>query len=290
MLVFAAVAAAVLATSSPGDEERPRVDNPAECHWREGAEQQWEACAERATIGSAMHVLANMNLGTQAFLRGDMEMAARFYEFTAVDGQKMYGDPFFHAFRGVVFDRIGRGEEALADARKVLEYIELGHFDPELETPLDEEALTALYVYTLEVLANQDAPELDAAVSAYGALPTTTWIDAVNRAAVLTEIGLYDDAVPFSEAALKEQPEHPGLLNNHCYLLALMGDGEAAVPYCERAVAADPFEASFHDSLAEALNAAGRCAEAVAAQARAAQLEPSTVGYKEPLSCEGGGD
>jgi tetratricopeptide (TPR) repeat protein len=289
MTLIAMLAAAAALAGSPDVEEKARVDDPPECHLPNDVEGKWAACAEAATIGSIAHVIANMNLGSEAYVRGDYEMAARFYDFTVIEGQDIYSDPFLHAFRGAVFERVGRHEEAVADARKTLEFIALGQADWEGEIALTDPARAVLYESILEVLADNGAEEYPDALAAYRALPVNDLYDRMNRAAIYTELGLYDDALPFSEEVLAAMPDHPGLLNNHCYLLALMGRGEEAVPYCERAVAADPHVAAFQDSLAEALSAAGRCEEARAALDTAAELEPSAVIYKEPLPCESAG-
>lgn len=64
-------------------------------------------------------------------------------------------------------------------------------------------------------------------------------------------------------AAEKLQPQEPAIQNGLCWGYGLDGDAETALPYCERAVAADPTGSSY-DGRAIALSALGRYAEAVA--------------------------
>jgi tetratricopeptide (TPR) repeat protein len=283
------LAAALLLALQPATaEQKQRVDDPPECHWPADQRGDWQACADAATVGSPMHVLANMNLGTQAFLKNNYQAAVRFYDQTFVPGKTIISDAFHQAFRAATLDRVGRVDQALVDARVVLADLDKGQLAPgqRNDRPLTDKDRRILYAAILPALKHGDAPELEKAVEAFVALPTISSMEAGGRAGTLTNIGRYKDALPFSESALKEHPDEPMVLNNHCYLLALMGDGAAAVPYCERALARAPGMPSIHDSLAVALSAAGRCAEAVNERKQAAAIDPASVEYQKPLACE----
>jgi len=88
------------------------------------------------------------------------------------------------------------------------------------------------------------------------------------------------------EAALERSKNDPGALNNHCYLLTLMGRAGEAIGYCEQAVVGMPDEPAVLHSYAAVLAAMGRCDEAEDNRRRAAELHPSIVEYQTPLVCD----
>lgn len=281
-------AVTALALAWPSAAEEPLSDDPPECHWPAEKADRWAACAVAAREGSGLWVLAHMNLASDAFLERDFETAAHHYDLTTqTELQGIMSDPFFHAFRSSTFFYVGRRDEALVDAKTVLSFIErdLSGVQPDAP-PLDDADLVTLYAAILEVLVAADAPEAEQALEAFRALPADSVYDVMNRAAVFTELGLYDEAMPFSDVALELSNNHPAALNNHCYLLTLMGRADEAIGYCEQAIATEPDEPTLLHSYAAALAAAGRCDEADANLTRAAELNPSAVAYQEPLACD----
>jgi tetratricopeptide (TPR) repeat protein len=284
-MIFTLISAAsFLAAASAATGDGAAQDVPPECVWGEGETPRWAECAAAAEPGSPVHMIANMNLGTQAFMERDFEAASRYYDNTLVDDRMSYSDAFLHAYRGLTYHKVGRTDDAMRDVTQVLHLIELDRADMR-GRPLTDGGRKLLYMTIIEVLHDVEAPELGDAVDAYLALPVESWKDSLNRAAVLSDVEEYEAALPFSEAALEDQPDMPMLLSNHCSLLGNLGRADEALSYCERAVAAEPNEAAFHDNLAGALSRLGRCEEALTEQSRAIELSPAHVGYKEPLDC-----
>jgi len=285
-VLIGAVGALAFAWSSTAQE--PFSDDRPECHWPAGAPDQWNECAAAANSGSPLWVLAHMNLGTIAFFEHDFESAAHHYDLSKPGASESHmSDPFLHAFRSATFLQVGRQADALEDARVVLTYIERDVSDvPADSPPLDDADLIVLYESILEVLVTAEAPEAAQALAAFRILPAVTVDDVMNRAAVFTELGLYDEAEVFSEAALERSKNDPGALNNHCYLLTLMGRAGEAIGYCEQAVVGMPDEPAVLHSYAAVLAAMGRCDEAEDNRRRAAELHPSIVEYQTPLVCD----
>jgi Flp pilus assembly protein TadD len=143
-----------------------------------------------------------------------------------------------------------------------------------------------IYVYILPVLQAGDLQRFETALQAFRALPAMGWESYANRAAVLQEIGDVAGALDMSGRALAMAPDDPGVLNNHCYILLQAGRAGEALPFCERAVRAVPSVAAARHSLAEVFAALGRCAEAERELAEARRLDPVTVDYQRPLSCQ----
>jgi len=281
-------AVTALALAWPSAAQEPLSDDPPECHWPAGQPEQWGACAAAAQEGSPPWVMSHMNLGTNAFLEHDFERAAHHYDLSKSSALgNTYSDPFLHAYRSATFLHVGRQADALEDARTVLYFIEQDLSGVQEAAPsLTDANLIVLYESILEVLVAAEAPEAEQALEAFRSLPADSVYDVMNRAAVFTELGLYDEAMPFSEVALERSNNHPAALNNHCYLLTLMGRADEAVGYCEQAIATEPDEPTLLHSYAAALAAAGRCEEADANLTRAAELNPSAVAYQEPLACD----
>ena len=143
-----------------------------------------------------------------------------------------------------------------------------------------------MYVLILPVLQTSDAARFERGMVAFRALPAPRdWIGYTNRAGVMQQLGDLPAAVDYSGRALALNPDNPGVLNNHCYILYSAGRAAEALPFCERAVAAAPQVAAIHDSMSDVLAALGRCDEAQRAIERARALDPSSADYRQPISC-----
>ncbi len=248
----------------------------------------WEACAEAAQEGTPTYSLAMINLGTEAYSRGDLTGALRFYDKAEIPGQAMTSDVVFHTLRGDARRYGGRMEEARADAA-----IAWGFLDgrPPPDTPADalgpfNDDLRALILsILLPILQDGDPGAFQKARAMYLALPATDWEALSRRAGALSEVGEYEAAVAASKGALDLQPTDPLTQNNHCYALVAAGRAAEGVTYCERAVAGRPEVAPMRHSYAAALAALGRCADAEAQMAEARRLDPAAALYREPLTC-----
>ncbi|HWW12103.1 MAG TPA: hypothetical protein VN018_06285, partial [Brevundimonas sp.] len=90
-----ALALALLLSATPQTQEAPV---PPACI---GATfVSWEACAEAAREGTPAYSLAMINLGTEAYMRGDLTEALRFYDKAEIPGHAMTSDVVFHTLRG----------------------------------------------------------------------------------------------------------------------------------------------------------------------------------------------
>lgn len=278
-LIFAVwalgLSAAWAETSSP----------PSVCRADDGAQVDFQACADVAKHGSPERALALINLGTQAVLKQDYQTAVRLYDEAAPrDGSKLFSDGRFHASRAYAYDRVGRNAEALADAKVALAVMRGQSFDgvqssPEVNDP------EVLFAYILPILKRAGDVEYAAAASAYQALPARDWISYANRAAVLIEIEDFNGATVANEAALALEPNHPAVLNNACYLATRSGRPAEGLPFCERAIAAAPEVAAVQHSYAATLASLGRCWEAADRSAQARRLDPVSTSYQQPLAC-----
>lgn len=286
MRVLAAALAFCLAASgafAQQAEDRP----PPQClNVRDTA--GWQACLDALPANSPWRSLALINLGSDAFMRDDYASAVRYYDEARPPAhQQMTSDIVFHTFRGVSYWRVGRRDEAMADADIVYRMLQR---DPTLHVSasdyipagLNEEII---YVYILPVLQAGDPGRFQAARAAFQAIPAQGWESYSNRAAVLQEIGDLPGALNMSARALAEAPNDPAVLNNHCYILLQAGRADEALPYCERAVAAASNVAAVRYSLAEVLAALGRCSEGERELREARRLDPVSVAYQQPLTC-----
>lgn len=262
-------------------------DAPPAC---QGAGQRvvdWQACLDALPPDSGWRALALINLGTEAFMREDYAAAVQHYDAARPSSGQMYSDILFHTLRGAAYWRVGRREDAVADADIVHRMLMR---DPTLPLPpaqylspgVPEEMI---YVYLLPVWQSGDPGRFEQAVARFRALPVTDWISMSNRASVLQEIGDNVGALEFSARAVAAAPDEPAALNNHCYILLQVGRAAEGLPFCERAVARAPTAAPARHSLAEVLAALGRCGEAQAQLAEARRLDPATASYQAPLAC-----
>lgn len=285
---IAAIAALVLcAAAGPADEQMP-----PQCNLDPSGRVDWQACANATAPGSDIRRLALINLGTDAAMRQDYASAVRYYdEARPPSGQRLYSDPSFHAFRGDAYLHVGRLPEALEDARTAYamlahpETLPAGWRAENASNPVDADVVFALIIPILK--RGQDV-NYAAALETYRKLPVDDWSVLARRAGVFEQIGENDLAVQTSTQVLAMQPDDPGVLNNHCVILAETGHAQDALQYCEHALRLVPNIAAVHDSYAEALANAGRCAESEREEATAHRLDAVSVEYQQNHACTPG--
>jgi tetratricopeptide (TPR) repeat protein len=275
--LLSAMVAALLCGCSPAKAQTEA------CLPRANGQVDYQACADAAPKGSPQRTLALINLGTQAYARQDFANAARLYdEAQPPNGQSLFSDAAFHAYRADTYSHLGRKAEALREARAALKILG-GKIA--IARPIDPEIV---YERIIPILKDAGDPDFAPTLAAYKALPARDWMGYANRAAVLGKIGDYSGALAANAEAMKLQPSHPAVLNTACYFLAKSGRPAEALPYCERAATAAPDVAPIHDSYAVALAGLGRCVEAEARRATARRLDPSSAEYRTPLACKPG--
>ncbi|MDP3802199.1 hypothetical protein [Brevundimonas sp.] len=273
-----------LASGSPQAQEVPA---PPACR---GAFEtiDWQACADASGQGTPGYALAMINLGTRAYVEGDYASALRFYDKAEQAGQRIQSDVIFHTFRGDTYRHAGREAEALADARLAwLMLIDDPSVagDPRDRRPIDDALRFFVLVRILATLKTGDAAMFESARAMFIALPVEGADALSNRAGALEQLGEFDAALVDSKRAVDMQPDDPGPLNNHCYILIRAGQAEQGLPYCERAVALAPEIAPIRHSYASALAAMGRCADGRRQLAEARRLDPGSALYREPMAC-----
>ncbi|MDQ8029323.1 MAG: hypothetical protein REJ23_11395 [Brevundimonas sp.] len=248
----------------------------------------WQACAEAAQEGTPAYMLAMLNLGTEAYLRGDIASALDYYDKGQLEGFSTTSDVVLHTFRADARRYAGRMDEARADARLAWGFLD-GRPPPgtpdNLNRPIPAEMRGAILGIILPMLRDDDAAAFQRARDQYLALPATDWQTLSQRAGVLTELGEHEAAVAASKAALDLRPQDGLTQNNHCYALVEAGRASEALPYCERAVTALPEAAPVRHSLATVLAKLGRCADAEAQLVIARRLEPAHSLYREAAVC-----
>lgn len=248
----------------------------------------WQACAEAAREGTAAWSLAMINLGTEAYLNGDLAAALVHYDKARLDGQEMTSDVLFHTFRADTLRYAGRMDEARADARIAWGFLDgrpPAELPADLARPVDNELRGPILSILLPIMKEDDAGAFRRARDQYLALPATDWVTLSQRSGVLTSLGEHEGAVTASKAALDLRPQDPLSQNNHCYALAEAGRAAEALPYCESAVAGLPELAPVRHSLATVLAKLGRCADAEAQLVIARRMEPGSSLYREQLTC-----
>lgn len=236
-------------------------------------------CAEQ-TIDTGIRSLAYINLGTLAFLQHNTTEAARFYDLAEITGKTITSDPFFHAYRSATYSAVGRNEQAVIDAKRVLDFI---NNNPQIDTSQQVPLLEMI----IEPLHKAGEVELkNSAINRYISLPVNDWIDDINRASILTEIGEYETAIPYAEQAYLAQPDQPIVLNTKCYLLAKTNRAAEGISYCEKALQILPGEAAILHSYAFALAKNGQCLESQNALQKANKLQPLVITYQQQIACE----
>lgn len=248
----------------------------------------WQACADAAEEDSPVYTLAMINLGTEAYMRGDMAAALRFYDKAEGPERLVASDVFFHAFRGDTYRHAGRMEAARADAaaawRQLSGQVPDG-IEPRDLRPIDDEVRYAVLSIILPILKDGDAADFAEARALYLSLPADGWLAYAQRANVLSLLGEHSAALADSKRVLELRPDDPMAMNNHCYALLEAGQAAEGLPLCERAVALLPEIAPVRHSYAAALAAAGRCADAERQLAEARRLDPSSALYREAIAC-----
>lgn len=248
----------------------------------------YRTCADAAPAGSTIRSWALINLGSQAFIDGDMTRAARLYdEARPADSQDIYADPTFHAFRAAAYDHVGRSKEALADARTSWDILSGARIvDPQNPPPTEGEYRSFVLFFILPILKAGGDSAFVPAFEAYQRISVDSINALIQRAALLEQLGDFPGALAASEKIIKLRPDNPGLQNNHCYTLVRAGRAAEGLPYCEAALAGLPEMPQIRHSYASALAQLGRCDEAERQMAEARRLDSAGALYREPLTCE----
>jgi tetratricopeptide (TPR) repeat protein len=264
-------------------------DMPAPCRPDATGVVDYEACLNAAPAGSPARIYALINLGSQAYLRQDYAEAVRLYdEAQPGNGQQVFSDAAFHAYRADAYHHVGRAQDALSNAQTAFALISHS-LNPSNDAWAQLSALPAdpetVYGLILPILKEGHDPHFDAALAAFNALPNVDWMSHANHAAVLDQLGDHAAALRENTQALALQPEHPQVLNTQCFVLAELDRGHEALPFCEHALRLAPDVAAVHDSYAVALAADHQCDAAQRERATTRQLDPVSVEYQQPLSC-----
>jgi len=284
------VSALIVALTPMAFAQAPSQPTPPECVWSEQElgphTDRWRRCAGATPPGSALHSLALINLGTEAFLRRDYAEAVRLYDAARPPaGTRMTSDVMFHSYRSAAYARVGRLEDAVVDAQLASVMLEApmsARRDAVVPQGADVELAYALI---LPILHSANDRAFAGALERYKALPASDWVSIARRAAVMEEIGDFASAISLNEQALSMQPGHPMLANNHCYILTRAGRAAEGLPFCEKAVAGAPDEASVRHSYAAALAAAGKCERSRHELGVAQRLDPVSAEYRKELTC-----
>lgn len=284
MMTGLALLATLVLGSASVQEGQPAV--PASCQ-QPMDRIDFRACANDASVGSAARSWALINLGTRAFLTGDMAAAVSFYdEARPTDGNQIYSDPLFHAFRGASYDHVGRTEEGLSDARTSWEILSGARVvDPNYPPPTNDEYRSLVLMVILPILKAANDPAFEPGFAAYKSIPANDTDALMKRASLLEKVGDFAGALAASEQVLKQLPDDPAVQNNHCYTLVRAGRASEGLPYCEKAVASLPEIAPIRHSYAAALAQLGRCDEAERQMAEARRLDPAGTLYRQALTC-----
>ncbi len=270
------------------DEKNPYEKIPAECQLALEGKGMWQECLDISAEGHPIKHLAHMNIATTAFKSYEFEKAARHYDLSVPKDGYSQSDIFLHTYRAASFLRVGRIEDANSDALIVNELLEANNFGIPNNIELTKEMRKIVLEVHLQTLFELKHEQSDTYFSEYLNFPVSSFYDLVNRAALLTEVEEYQAAKPYSEKAVSlaaGQDFEAGVLNNHCYLLASMNEGEEAVEFCEKAIELSPNIAGFYHSYSSALVVMGDCKAAQNAMKTAAELEPSTVKFQRKVEC-----
>ena len=284
--ILAAVAMLIVALPLSAHAQS-NAQPPPQCQGQQPAQIDWQACFDASPADAQWRPLALINLATDAFLRQDYQQAQRLYDEAIPPRSRLLSDVTFHTFRGATYRHVGRQDEARADADIAWRML---HFDPTLPIPRDiymPAGLSAedIYVYLLPIWQSGDTARFETALAEFRALPAVDWISFANRAAALEQVGDLAGSLEMSSRALALAPDHPNILNNHCYILHRANRSVEALPYCERAVSLAPESAAARDPLSDVLATLGRCEEADREIALARRLDPSSPNYREPIAC-----
>jgi tetratricopeptide (TPR) repeat protein len=262
---------------------------PPQCRYDTSGNIDHAACLEASPASSLWRSLALINLGTDAFQRGDYAAAIKYYdEARPTNGDDFYSDASYHAYHAATLDVVGRRDEAIAEARRALAVLRNA---PELPEEVRRRFgsvnvdVELVYAAILPVLHSAGDPQAASVREAFLALPARDWVSWVNRAGVLEIIGDVAGGLQANAEALRLQPGHPAVLNNQCYLLARADRASEAMPYCDSALAVAPEISQIWHSRATVLAALGRCEESARDLAEARRRDPASQTYRQPIAC-----
>lgn len=264
-------------------------ETPQQCRYDAQGRVDYQACADATQPGDMLHTLSRINLGTIALHQGDYASAVRHYDAAQPpNGDGLMSDPLYHAYRAAALNHVGRKDEAAVEARTALSVLRDPRGLPaEMMAPFapGSEAVEQVYTHILPVLHEARDPEASTLLISYLAMPERDWFSWANRAGVLEQIGELENALTASGRALALQPDHPGVQNNHCYILVRLERAQEALPYCQRARQLAPNIAAVRHSLSTVYVALGQCANARTELAEARRLDPVSEAYREDLVC-----
>ncbi len=235
-------------------------------------------CAKEVPEGG-YRSLAYINLGTIFFREGNFSVAANYYDLADVGVGSVSSDPLFHAYRASTYNKIGRGDEAVRDADKVVDWLKSNDTN-------NIQLLKELVEKIIPIYYQNNRPEsFQLVLRFYIGLKDNDWIDYLNKSSVLSAVDRYDDAIVFAKKAIDMQPNHPATLNSYCYVLAKSGEPAKALPYCEKALKIEPDRAEIWHSQAFVLAEMGKCKESEKSRLQAKKLQPRDKEYMNPLPC-----
>lgn len=276
--------------ATDGHAQTMSRDEPPEACANAQVEPDFLRCVEATDPSDGFHWLSLMHLGMLAMVRQDVGTAVQWFDRASVANNANFTRPRLHGYRAAAYGMVDRDAEALAEAHVALSLLTRTRegipaeawrfFD---DTQVNNEAA---YAAILPILYESEDPAYESALAAFLALPVENWASAALRAGVLETTNQIEPALEFSLQALAGRPDHPLLLNNHCYLLVRLERAAEALSYCERAVTAMPSSGAFRHSYAAALAAIGRCEEAEAQNAESYRLD--TVSVRRELVCTRG--
>ncbi len=284
------IAALALIAATAGVAVAQSDQPPPQCRYDAAGQIDYAACLAAAPPGSPWASLSLMNLATMAYRNADYPTAIRYYDQAQpADGTTMYSDAAYHAYYAATLQQVGRSEEALVQARRSLAMLRNSPELPEAARRFATVSVDPEDVYTsiIPVLRAANDPETQSAISAYMAIPARDWVSWANRAGVMLEIEDFEGALRANGEALRLS-QHPGVLNNQCYILVKLNRAGEALPYCLGAQSAAPEIAAVRHSVASAYAALGRCREAESALAEARRLDPVSLEYQQPIACRAG--
>ncbi|HEX8901829.1 tetratricopeptide repeat protein [Vitreimonas sp.] len=274
-----------LATPVWAQQDQP----PLQCRYDASGRVDYQACLDASAPGTPWAMLSHINLGTRAFLNADHATAVRHYDAAQPgNGDTFYSDAEFHAYYAATLHQVGRLDDGVVQARRALAVMNADRSLPSSvrdrfsAVPVDRELVYAAILPVLHAAGDEQA---EAVRVSYLQMPAVDWVSWANRAGVLQQIGDLRGALSASEQSLQLQPDHPAVLNNHCYILTLLGRANEALPYCERAVEAAPGIAGARHSLASAYAALGQCGNARVQLDEARRLDPESEDYRHDLAC-----
>jgi tetratricopeptide (TPR) repeat protein len=236
-------------------------------------------------------VQAQIDIGVDAYIKGNSVAAVA--AFDAADRAArgfLFLSPEVHAIRATSFDKVGRTNDALREARLAYDFITEG---PTVSKDIRDEFfagapplnLDLVYTATLNILRKNNDPRFEPGLRTYLARIPTNGADWTNRGALLNELQRFPDAIAASQQALTLLPREAGVLNNHCFILASSGKSAEGLPFCERAIRLRPNSTSIRSSYSTVLANLGRCTQAAEQKAIALRLDPNSQEALKPLEC-----